>query len=43
MWLMDTSRVVFSKRDHLVVHLHVLPWPLCDQDVMSLSNIGFLG
>ena len=40
-WLVDISCVVFTKRDHLVVHLHTLPWPLRDQDVISLPSIGF--
>ena len=41
MWLVDSPRIVFAKGDYLVVHLHILSWPLRDQDVMSLPSIGF--
>ena len=41
MWMVDPSRIVFAEGNYLVVHFHILLWPLCDQDVMSLSSIGF--
>ena len=43
MQLVDSSRIVFAEGNYLVVHLHILSWPLCDQDVINLSSIGFPG